>query len=134
MIKLNCFLLGLFLMASPAVLASEEAHSADEHAAEARVNAAEHSDEHAANATEEKEAFNPAEVIMHHIADSHGWHMFDWNDHPVSIPLPVILYTEKGLVVFSSSEFHHDQEGPTSWKQEVSALSTSTKKSTTPRT
>ncbi len=48
---------------------------------------------------------------MHHIADSHGWHLFDWNDHPVSIPLPVILYTEQGLVVFSSSLFHHDQEG-----------------------
>jgi len=111
MTKLNSFLLGLFLMASPAVLASEEAHSADEHAAATEVHAEDHGDSHAAEHGEEKEAFDPAEVIMHHIADSHGWHLFDWNDHPVSIPLPVILYTEQGLVVFSSSLFHHDQEG-----------------------
>ncbi|MEY4172558.1 MAG: synthase subunit [Bacteroidota bacterium] len=48
---------------------------------------------------------------MHHIADSHGWHILDWNGHAVSIPLPVILWTTNGLVVFSSAEFHHDIEG-----------------------
>ncbi len=103
MTNLNRILFGLFLLASPAVLASEEVHSVDGHEVPTDIQVS--------GQREEKEAFNPAEVIMHHIADSHGWHLFDWNEHPVSIPLPVILYTEKGLVVFSSAKFHHDQEG-----------------------
>ncbi|MCF8213172.1 MAG: F0F1 ATP synthase subunit A [Cryomorphaceae bacterium] len=76
----------------------------EDHKAEA------HDGDHAA--TEPKEAvFNPNEMIMHHIADSHGWHIMDWNDKEIGIPLPVILWTREGLVVFSSSLFHHDSEG-----------------------
>ena len=70
------------------------------------------------NATTEEPAsdtgetpYDPTEDIMHHIADSHGWHLFDWKGREVGIPLPIILYTEKGLVVFSSSSFHHDLNG-----------------------
>ena len=74
------------------------------HAAEA------HDGDHAAREPEE-EVFNPKEMIMHHIADSHGWHIMDWNDREIGIPLPVILWTREGLVVFSSSLFHHDSEG-----------------------
>jgi F-type H+-transporting ATPase subunit a len=49
---------------------------------------------------------------MHHIQNSHEWHLFDYKDnegklHPVSIPLPVILYTEGNLDFFMSSEFNH---------------------------
>lgn len=69
-----------------------------------------HDDDHAAPESEEA-AFNPNEMILHHIADSHGWHILDWNEHSISIPLPVILWTSEGLVVFSSSLFHHDSEG-----------------------
>ena len=75
----------------------------EDHKAEA------HDGDHAA--TEPEEAFNPNEMIMHHIADSHGWHIMDWNEKEIGIPLPVILWTRKGLVVFSSSLFHHDIEG-----------------------
>ena len=75
----------------------------EDHKAEA------HDGDHAA--TEPEEAFNPNEMIMHHIADSHGWHIMDWNDKEIGIPLPVILWTREGLVVFSSSLFHHDIEG-----------------------
>jgi F-type H+-transporting ATPase subunit a len=51
-------------------------------------------------------------MILHHIGDSHDWHLFDLTDangglHPVSIPLPVILYTDGNLDIFLSSEFHH---------------------------
>ena len=59
----------------------------------------------------EKKPYDPTDDIMHHISDSHGWHLFDWKDHEIGIPLPIILYTEKGLVVFSSSAFHHDLNG-----------------------
>ncbi|WP_420571306.1 F0F1 ATP synthase subunit A [Kordia sp.] len=58
----------------------------------------------------EKE-FNVVEMIMHHIADSHEWHIYGEGDESVSIPLPVILYTDNGLVTFMSSEFHHDDSG-----------------------
>ncbi|MEN9002741.1 MAG: F0F1 ATP synthase subunit A, partial [Flavobacteriales bacterium] len=61
----------------------------------------------------EKEGYDPVPAIMHHISDAHEWHFWDTEDengeiHAASIPLPVILYTEKGLVSFMSSEFHHD--------------------------
>lgn len=59
----------------------------------------------------EKEAFNVTEMIMHHIKDSHDFHILDWNGHAVSFPLPVILWTDNGLVTFMSSEFHHDDSG-----------------------
>jgi F-type H+-transporting ATPase subunit a len=57
--------------------------------------------------------FNVAEMINHHILDAHEWHLFSTTDeagkeHHYSIPLPIILWTNEGLVVFSSSEFHHN--------------------------
>lgn len=58
----------------------------------------------------ESEKFDAKEMIMHHVKDAHAFHMFDWNGQPVSIELPIILY-DKGLTVFSSGEFHHDDSG-----------------------
>ena len=81
------------------VVSAQEGHKAEAH-----------DGDHAATEPEEA-VFNPNEMIMHHIADSHGWHIMDWNDKEIGIPLPVILWTRKGLVVFSSSLFHHDIEG-----------------------
>ncbi len=57
------------------------------------------------------EEFNATDMILHHIGDSHGWHFFGSGDNSYTLPLPVILYTDNGLVTFSSSEFHHDIEG-----------------------
>jgi len=60
--------------------------------------------------------FNAGEMIMHHIQDSHEWHLWDTKDengeiHGVSIPLPVIAYHEgKGLKAFMSSKFHHGKD------------------------
>jgi F-type H+-transporting ATPase subunit a len=61
-----------------------------------------------------EEAFNPSELIDHHIKDSHDWHLWDTKDetgklHPVSIPLPVILL-DNGLQIFMSSKFHHGHD------------------------
>lgn len=55
--------------------------------------------------------FDATELINSHVSNSHDYHLWDWNGHPVSLPLPIILYTEKGLVTFLSSEFHHDNSG-----------------------
>ena len=53
-----------------------------------------------------EEKFEPTQVIMEHIADSHMWHL--WGH--TSLPLPVILYTPNGLELFSSGHFHHGEE------------------------
>lgn len=63
-----------------------------------------------------KQAFNAEEVIFGHILDGHEFHFFDiikkdGTKKPVSIPLPVILYSpQRGLDVFMSSKFHHGHE------------------------
>lgn len=57
------------------------------------------------------EKFDPKEMILHHVKDAYGMHLFDWDGHAVSIPLPLILWTNNGLTTFSSSEFQHDYNG-----------------------
>jgi len=59
----------------------------------------------------EEDKFDVVTMIMHHIADSHEWHILGEGENSVSIPLPVILYTDNGIVSFLSSEFHHDDQG-----------------------
>ena len=58
----------------------------------------------------EEEEFNPGEYIMGHITDEYGWHITTFNDHHISIPLPVILFDNGQLVSFSSSKFHHGHQ------------------------
>lgn len=54
------------------------------------------------------EKFQPGKMIIDHVVDSHGWHLWGEGHDAVTIPLPVILYTKsKGLTVFSSARFEH---------------------------
>ncbi len=53
----------------------------------------------------EKGSYNPTPDILHHILDSYEWHL--WGK--VSIPLPVILYTEGNWDIFMSSKLHHGE-------------------------
>ena len=55
--------------------------------------------------------FDVNKMIMHHIKDAHEFHIIDINGHPISFPLPIILWTDNGLVTFLSSEFDHDDSG-----------------------
>ncbi|HTL83311.1 MAG TPA: F0F1 ATP synthase subunit A [Bacteroidia bacterium] len=50
-----------------------------------------------------KKGFNPAELILEHVADAHEWHVFG----KVFIPLPVIVKTDKGFEMFSSGNFRN---------------------------
>ena len=51
--------------------------------------------------------YDPAGVILHHIADANEFHLFG----DVTIPLPVILYAPgHGLTAGLSSMFHHGEE------------------------
>ena len=63
-----------------------------------------------ASDSEEGGKFDPKELIDSHVWDSHEFHIADWDGHPITLALPVILWTENGLTVFSSSKFHHDNE------------------------
>ena len=64
-------------------------------------------------APEKKEGFNAKEVIFDHIMDAHEFHFVNYKGsdgqlHPVSIPLPVILYSpQNGFSFFMSSAFEH---------------------------
>lgn len=56
------------------------------------------------------------EYILHHIKDSHDFHLFSYNGangerKHIGFPLPVIVWSSKGLVTFMSSKFHHDDSG-----------------------
>ena len=60
---------------------------------------------------EEKKGFNASEVIFGHVLNAHEFHFMDIGDKPVTLPLPVILYSpQKGFTSFMSSKFHHGHE------------------------
>ncbi len=57
---------------------------------------------------EKEEKIDAAKVIMEHIMDSHEFHFAEIGGHPISIPLPVILYSpQRGFNSFLSSKFQH---------------------------
>jgi F-type H+-transporting ATPase subunit a len=59
----------------------------------------------------EKKALNPSKIILEHIGDAHEFHFFVFDHKPVSIPLPVILYTPgRGWSVFMASKFEHGEK------------------------
>lgn len=91
-----------FLLSTFSVKANEEVETThEEHAVEGQ---------HAATEHEAEGKFDAGKMILEHIGDSHDWHLFGEGHSSVSIPLPVILYTDKGIDVFSSSNFHHGHE------------------------
>ncbi|MGB1042851.1 MAG: F0F1 ATP synthase subunit A [Tenacibaculum sp.] len=54
--------------------------------------------------------------IKHHLADSHDFALFSYTSDAgerkhVGFPLPVIVWTSKGLKTFMSSAFHHNDNG-----------------------
>lgn len=69
-----------------------------------------HSTEATAEASHDEshgeEKFDINKTIMEHVADAHDWHL--WGH--TSIHLPVILYTDKGLDIFSSGKFNHGHD------------------------
>ncbi len=80
-----------------------EEHAQDDAHAEATAPAGEH-----AKPTEKKK-FDAAEVIFGHVLDGHEYHFMDIGEHPVTLPLPIILYspTRGTWDIFMSSNFEH---------------------------
>ncbi len=61
---------------------------------------------HSLHASGGEGSFNAGEMIMHHISDAHEIHIIG----DVAIYLPVIIKTEEGWDVFSSSHFYHNEK------------------------
>lgn len=55
-----------------------------------------------------EEKFNVSKTILEHIRNDYSWHL--WGH--TSIPLTVILYSDKGLEVFSSSKLSNEHHEP----------------------
>lgn len=112
-VKLFCLL--LLVTFSTVALAGEdtttasvagEAHATEVHATEAHAEAGHATEE--GHGSEAK--FDPGKMITEHITDAHDWHLWGEGHDAVSIPLPVIVYSSRGLDVFMSSAFHHGHE------------------------
>lgn len=89
------FLVLFFLIFSLAVAVAQEEHQTAEKAGAESV-------------------FNPSPMILHHVRDEHGWHLWD---HSGVIPLPVIVYSaERGLEVFSSGKFYDEHHSRVTYK------------------
>ena len=65
--------------------------------------------QHEAGATHE-EKLDPGKIIIEHVTDAHDFHFMDVGGKAISIPLPVILYSEGKWHMFSSGNFHHGHE------------------------
>src|SRR5690606_23468808 len=75
------------------------------------VDSAAHVHEHVADDVEAKSELDINSFILHHIADAHEFHFFGEGENWKGLYLPVILWTNEGLVTFSSKEFQLDQDG-----------------------
>lgn len=104
------WLIGMLLLCLPFVPAKGE----NAHASAKDSTAME--GEHASSA---EKPFNAGEMILEHVLDSHEWHIANFGHTHISIPLPVILVTDGGIHVFSSSRFHHGEVSYNGFKLET---------------
>ena len=80
-------------------------------------NLANASEDHAVADTLSPKKFNTGELIFDHIKDSYEWHITNVGHTHISIPLPVILYSQhSGLHLFMSGKFHHGTEAYQGYK------------------
>lgn len=62
-------------------------------------------------ASDGKSKVDVQEIVFGHIRDAYEWHLFTYNGTHVSIPLPVIVYSqESGWHAFSSSRLAHNAQ------------------------
>ena len=57
----------------------------------------------------QEESVDVKSIVFGHIGDSYEWHITDWGDTPIVIPLPVIVYSQTtGWHVFMSSRLEEN--------------------------
>lgn len=65
----------------------------------------------------ESEKFTPGEFIMEHIGDAYEFHIISHKNFHLSIPLPVIIYSENsGMNIFMSNKFHNEHKSYQNFK------------------
>ena len=56
----------------------------------------------------QEQKVNVKEIVFEHLGDAYEWHITNWGEKSISIPLPVIVKSkERGWHVFSSSHISH---------------------------
>ncbi len=61
-----------------------------------------------------EESFDAGKFIIEHVSDAYDWHIISFGDKHISVPLPIIVYSQhpelhegKSFHVFMSSKFNH---------------------------
>ena len=79
-----------------------------------------HADALDKNLEESEKEFNASEMIMHHVSDAHEIHFIGEGENSIALYLPIILNTNEGWKVFSSSHFYHNPVTTVSHGEQVS--------------
>lgn len=103
MLRLNAFFAFFFVFFTVNAHANEES----DRTTHVVTNGAEIQD----SAPEKGEEFNIKSFIFHHIGDAHEFTFWGHGESWKGLYLPIILWTDNGLTVFSAKEFKHDDEG-----------------------
>lgn len=61
---------------------------------------------HSGKGAEETGKFRPGEMIIEHVVDAYEWHILSAGNFHLTIPLPVLLYTEGKFYSFLSNRLH----------------------------
>lgn len=101
----------LAMLASSSQVFAEDTHSHNDVSSE-------HSSDSNLEEHKEVDPNDPVTAIMHHIADSYGFHIATIGGKHISFSLPMIIYstTNKKWDVFMSSKFHHGHEAYREYK------------------
>ena len=116
------FCLGIMFVLPAQDTQGEESHDVHAETEVVHEEAAAH-DEIAHNEHEAHPKFEAGKMIMEHIGDAHELHFWGSHKHPVTMPLPVIIYQSgEGFKTFLSSKFEHghvNYEGYAVLKEEI---------------
>lgn len=93
------------------VALASEGHGHEANQAVDSTAVAPHGAAEATGHEKKEEGFDITSFIFHHISDSHYFTLWGHNEHGFTLHLPVILYTNDGLVTFSSSAFEFNDDG-----------------------
>lgn len=104
---LFCAVLGL----NSVVFASAHEGHDVAHTTTDSATVAQHEQAGVASHEKEEKGFDITSFIFHHISDSHYFTLWGHNEHGVNLHLPIILYTNAGVVTFSSAAFEYNDDG-----------------------
>lgn len=116
-LRIKGILTAVLLFLSVSLFANEDSVATNAEAvAVEQTSATEH---HEVAGEESTGKFDAGKMIVEHISDSHGWHL--WGH--TTVPLPIIIYNStRGISVFSSSRFEHGHKTYAGYKLEENTI------------